>query len=96
MDGVGIGGRCVGFVGIASEVHFTGEAQAYIGELVVAEDAQGHGIGQCLLSAAESWARTNRYRVVALDTGAANSRARTFYARQGYNEESIKLAKVLD
>lgn len=87
--------RCVGFASIAREAHFTGEVQAYLGELVVAADVEGQGIGQALLAAAETWAREQGYRVIALDTGVANDRARAFYAQQGYAEESIKLAKLL-
>lgn len=87
--------RCIAFVSVARETHFTGEAQAYIGELVVAEDAEGQGVGQALVAAAEAWARAHEYRIIALDTGAANDRARAFYAQLGYAEESVKLAKLL-
>ena len=88
-------GRCVGFVSVARDVHFTGEEQAYVGELAVAAEVEGMGVGRALLTGAEEWAREHGYRLVALDTGAANTRARGFYERLGYAEESVKLVKVL-
>lgn len=87
--------RCLGFVSVARNVHFTGEEQAYIGELAVATVAEGQGVGRALLAAAENWAREQGYGLVVLDTGAANTRARTFYERAGYAEESVKLVKTL-
>lgn len=88
-------GRTVGFVSASRDVNFTGEVQAYVGELAVAEEAEGRGVGRALMEAAESWARERGYGLVVLDTGAANVRARGFYARLGYVEESVKLTKVL-
>jgi GNAT superfamily N-acetyltransferase len=88
-------GRLLGFVTIARAVHFTGDIQAYVGELAVAEQAEGRGAGRALMAAAEAWARAHDYGFVALDTGAANTRARAFYAQLGYHEESVKLVKPL-
>ncbi len=88
-------GNCVGFVSIARTVHFTGTEQAYIGELAVAEDAEGKGVGRALLMSAEAWARKHGMHRVALDTGAANIRARGFYEHFRYAEESVKLVKML-
>lgn len=91
-----VGHRVVGFVSVASTDHFTGERDAYIGELVVDDEFEGRGVGRHLAAAAEDWARTTGYRCITLHTGAANGRARRFYARLGYNEEDVKLTKVLD
>ena len=88
-------GSPVGAVAIEQSTHFTGEPQDYIGELAVIDDAEGTGAGAALLAAAESWARQHGATRIALDTGAANTRARAFYARHGYAEESVKLVKVL-
>lgn len=88
-------GTPVGAVAIEQGKHFTGEPQDYIGELAVTEEAEGSGAGAALLAAAEAWAREHGARRIALDTGAANTRARAFYARHGYGEESVKLVKVL-
>ena len=88
-------GECVGFVSVARDVHFTGDEQAYVGELAVAEGLEGMGIGRALMAQAEAWAARQGLRFVVLDTGAANDRARRFYERLGYAEESIKLVKVV-
>jgi len=88
-------GGCVGFVSIERQVHWAGVVQAYVGEIVVAERAEGAGVGRALLAAVEEWAKQHGCATVALDTGAANERARGFYARLGFAEESIKLVKVL-
>ena len=88
-------GARLGFVTVGEQVHFTGDTQAYEGELVVAVEAEGRGAGRALMTAAEEWARAHGYGFVALDTGAANGGARAFYGRLGYREESIKLVKTL-
>jgi len=88
-------GGPLGFVSVARDRDFTGDIQAYIGELAVTEDAEGKGAGRALMRAAEEWARDRGYQLVVLDTGAANARARAFYRRLGYAEESVRLVKVL-
>lgn len=85
----------LGVVSIAHQVNFTGERQAYMGELAVVEEAEGQGVGRLLVATAEQWARDNGHELLVLDTGAANERARGFYSRLGYREESVRLAKVL-
>jgi ribosomal protein S18 acetylase RimI-like enzyme len=90
------GHAVVGFVSVASSEHFTGECDAYIGELAVDAAFEGRGAGRRLIAAAEQWARQAGFRCITLDTGAANSRARRFYGRLGYGEEDVKLTKVLD
>jgi GNAT superfamily N-acetyltransferase len=88
-------GAPVGALSIERNTHFTGAPQAYIGELAVREEVEGQGAASALLEAAESWARERGARLIALETGARNSRARAFYERRGYGEESVKLVKVL-
>lgn len=88
-------GSPAGAVTIDQNKHFTGEPQDYIGELAVVEEAEGRGAGAALLAAAEAWARRHGATRIALDTGAANTRARAFYVRYGYAEETVKLVKVL-
>jgi ribosomal protein S18 acetylase RimI-like enzyme len=87
------GDTVVGLVTVGQRRHFTGEVDAYIGELVVAESAQRRGIGRELVRAAERWAHSRGYRRVTLDTGAGNHGARAFYAALGYAEEDVRLTK---
>jgi GNAT superfamily N-acetyltransferase len=88
-------GACVGFVTIQRETRWTGEEQAYVPELVVAEAAEGKGVGRALVAEVEAWAREQGLHMIELDTGIRNSHSRAFYARLGFAEESVKLVKVL-
>ncbi len=85
----------VGVVTVGRSQHFTGQTQAELGELAVTADAEGQGAGATLLAAAEAWARERGFPFIALGTGAANTRAREFYARHGYAEEDARLVKQL-
>lgn len=88
-------GTPMGAVTIARSKHFTGTPQAELGELAVMEEAEGHGAASALLAAAEAWAREHGLPFIALGTGAANTRARSFYARHGYRDEDVRLTKAL-
>lgn len=88
-------GTPVGAATIALGRHFTGTRQAELGELAVVDAYEGQGAGSALLAAAEAWARERGVPFVALGTGAANTRARAFYARHGYAEEDVRLVKPL-
>ena len=88
-------GRIAGFVTVTERKHFTGVPEAYVGELVVAEDAEGRGVGRALMGAVETWARKRDLSRISLDTGIANAGARAFYAALGYEETDIRLSKTL-
>jgi len=89
-------GERLGFATVTHETHFTGEHQAYIGELATSEPAEGSGVGKALIQACEQWARDQGYRILTLTTGAANVRALGFYRHLGYRDEDIKLIKLLN
>ena len=88
-------GKQLGFASVSPSSHFTGEKQAYMGELAVSETVEGSGVGQALVVACEQWAVSHGYSYLALETGAANKRARGFYQHLGFIEEDIKLVKLL-
>jgi ribosomal protein S18 acetylase RimI-like enzyme len=86
----------LGFIHAFSEHSgLTGEEQGYISMLAVTAEAAGRGIGRALMAAAEGWARDRGYRLLTLETFGDNHAARAFYARLGYREESLKLAREL-
>lgn len=85
----------VGVVTVGSRRHFTGELDAYVGELVVADTAARRGVGTLLMRAAERWAHDHGFTRVTLETGAANSAARQFYRVLGYLEEEVRLTKTI-
>jgi GNAT superfamily N-acetyltransferase len=66
--------RVVGFVTVTTRRHFTGQVDAYIGELVVAAEVERMGVGRALMKAAEAWARERGLQRITLETGAANVR----------------------
>jgi ribosomal protein S18 acetylase RimI-like enzyme len=89
------GDRVVGFVAVSTRTHFTGDVDAYIGELVVDRTVERQGVGRMLLRVAEDWARDNGFDTLTLDTGARNTRARALYEAAGFEDEDIRLSKRL-
>lgn len=87
------GDDVVGLVTLGTRTHFSGEVDAYVGELIVAESRERRGIGAQLVRAAESWAAQRGFAHLTLETGAANAAARTFYSSLGFAEEDIRLTK---
>lgn len=55
-------GQVCGVVTVASRTHFTGSADAYVGELVVSETHERRGIGRALMCTAEQWGASTRLR----------------------------------
>jgi GNAT superfamily N-acetyltransferase len=88
-------GERLGFATVSHSTHFTGESQAYIGELSTSEAAERQGVGKALVQACEQWAREQGYRILSLATGAANEQARGFYRHIGYLDEDVTLVKLL-
>jgi GNAT superfamily N-acetyltransferase len=88
-------GEPLGFATVSHDRHFSGERQAYMGELVTSSGAEGRGVGTALVQACEEWARDQGYQKLAVSTGAANSRALGLYHQLGFGDEDIKLVKLL-
>ncbi len=75
--------------------YFTGEAHGHLSIIIVAEDAEGQGVGKALLDACEGWARDRGYRFVTLNVFDGNRRARMFYERNGWRPDVVKYLKEL-
>ena len=88
-------GSRLGFATVSYSTHFTGQPQAYIGELATSEEAEGRGVGSALVEACERWAREQGYTIITLTTGAGNTRALRFYDHLGFLNEDITLTKLL-
>ena len=87
--------QVVGLVHAAERAHFTGQVDAYVGELVTATGLERRGIARALMAAAEAWAAARGLANLTLETGAANHGARAFYAALGYLEEDVRLTKKI-
>ncbi|GAA3133001.1 ribosomal protein S18 acetylase RimI-like enzyme [Kribbella aluminosa] len=85
----------VGFVSGEERTHWAGEPELYVGELVVAPQHEGRGVGRALMDAVVDHARQQGLTAITLDTGAANTNARAFYSRLGFAEEDVKLTRTL-
>lgn len=88
-------GERLGFASVSHSKHFTGQPQAYIGELVTSEKAESRGVGTALVEACEQWAREQGYTIITLTTGAENARALKFYEHLSFHSEDITLTKLL-
>ncbi len=88
-------GERFGFATVSHSTHFTGQRQAYIGELATSETVESRGIGSALVKACERWAREQGYTLLTLSTGAANARALNFYHQLGFQNEDVTLTKLL-
>ena len=90
-------GARLGFVHLHGATDFfTGERHGHVSDIVVAPRAQGRGVGQRLMAAAEDWARSRGYRLLSLHVFDGNARARAFYRQLGYGPDIVKLIKPLD
>ncbi len=88
-------GTVVGFACVQQRAHWSGSADAYVGELAVDRAREGCGVGRALVDACINWAREWEAGALTLETGAANVAARAFYARMGFREEDVRLTLPL-
>lgn len=94
---MGPGGRptVVGFIGVKAHRHFSGQLEAYAGELAVAPDPRRQGIEKALTKAAKDWAARRGLTRTSLETGAANKGALIVYMTLGFEVESVSLTKAI-
>lgn len=71
------------------------EPSAHLEAIAVGEGAEGKGVGQALLAAAEAEAMAHGAQTITLHVFAVNTRARDFYDKSGYDGELIRYIKEL-
>lgn len=86
----GIPSGCV-YVLVTSD--FFGRRHAHISVIATTAAAEGTGVGRALVAHAEAWARDRRLPLLTLNVFAANTRARRFYEKAGFEMEMVKYAK---
>lgn len=79
----------------AEQDYFTKHPRAYVDFLVVAEHAEGKGVGRALMDHADGWARDHQCIEVCLDVFANNASAIAFYQRNGFQEDTKRMAKAI-
>lgn len=89
------GDEIVGVVHVAERTHFTGQVDAYVGELITATGQERRGIARALMQAAEEWGAARGLDYLTLETGMRNLPARALYRAIGYLEEDVRLTKQI-
>jgi GNAT superfamily N-acetyltransferase len=68
---------------------------AFIYDITIADERQGHGLGSATLRWLDDWAREHGFASIGLHVFAFNHGARRLYQRMGYVETDIQMAKQL-
>ena len=89
-------GLRLGFIQLQIGTDYYNHARhGHIGNVIVAPEGEGHGIGRLLIEKAEEWARAQGFRWLTLSVFAQNLRARAVYQRLGFGEDILKYVKEL-
>jgi len=75
----------VGWIGIALHDTIVDSGRADIEGLVIEDEYRGNRIGEILVGAAESWARSHGCTSMRLVSNVVRERAHAFYKRLGYD-----------
>ncbi len=91
-----IDGQVVGFVHVRSvEDYYHRRPHGHVADLVVAQTAEGMGIGKRLLEEAEMWARGQSFDWLSIAVFEENVRALALYEKIGYRKDITRLIKQL-
>jgi GNAT superfamily N-acetyltransferase len=89
-------GTPLGFIHLSAERdYYLQQDCGHVGDIVVAPEARGRGIGRALLSAAERWATDRGYRLLTLNVFVQNRGPQALYEEAGFSAEAIKYVKTL-
>jgi GNAT superfamily N-acetyltransferase len=86
-------GEPLGFVHVHPQPDLSGCDRAHIGDIAVAEHAEGRGVARALITQAEYWAQQRGYGLLGLTAIAGNEHAREIYEHIGFVEDTVTLVK---
>jgi ribosomal protein S18 acetylase RimI-like enzyme len=87
----------LGFIHVHSgDDYYNKEPHGHIGDIIIAPEGEGRGIGRILIEKAEEWARSRGFRWLTLTVFTQNQKAREVYKHLGFGEDVIKCVKLLD
>jgi ribosomal protein S18 acetylase RimI-like enzyme len=89
------GGVTVGCLHIHTDTDFFGRQHAHLSVISVSAEAEGTGVADVLMGAAEDWTRERRLPLLTLNVIVGNARARRLYARHGFEPEIVSYVKPL-
>lgn len=86
----------LGFIHTCSRKdEISGETCGTVPLLGVCPSAQGVGVGQALIKAAENWAKEQGYRLLHLEVFSHNHKAQGFYQSLGFAAETLHMIKEI-
>lgn len=86
----------LGFIHVKEHIdEISNEVCAMVTLLAILPIAQGKGVGQLLMQAAEVWVKQQGYRLLHLEVFAKNTNAQGFYQHLGFQAEMITMVKPL-
>ena len=89
------GGAPAGCLHIHTATDFFRRRHAHLSVIAVTPDAEGTGVADALIAAAEAWTIERGLPLLTLNVMDGNARARRFYARHGFAPELVKYVKPL-
>lgn len=86
----------LGFIHVRTVVdYYTQSPIGHVSDVVLDAQAQGQGVDEALLKAAQDWASARGYRLMQLFVLPENDGARRLYERMGYRTEWLKYIRPL-
>jgi GNAT superfamily N-acetyltransferase len=89
-------GALAGFMHLHSVAdYYRRRSHGHVADIVVAPQAEGHGVATLMLSEAESWAKAQGFDWLSISVFERNRRAVGLYEHLGFGRDILRLVKPL-